>query len=875
MQTTSTSKNFRMGPFKLGMVYARLIILSGMAVLYTVLFPFIVDWLGPVGTALITVPVALAGWYFGIGAGLAASLASILLNTVLFRIVLGYEWITALTFGWPGNIMLILVAFFAGGLKQRSDEQAISDAKLHDRERFLSLSNLITMDILDVKQPDDRHYRLLSSLTNLFVADYGYIVRWDEVGQQADILATTLPSTDPNTQLTAGESSLIARALKTGAPILVEDSNSEPMVLPPSFENLSPPIRSAVIIPVMAGEYKFGTATLLFHVPRSLPGTEIEGAKHIGEQIALALRTIEQESEIHKRLREANALANIAQVLSETEHVGLETVLQLIVDSAKELIPEVEQAVIHLLDNEHQVLVPQAVSGFKKPSEGHLNMRLGEGIAGHVIETGEVMSIADVDSDASFLPKNKPARFRSLMVAPVESGEKRLGTISVQSGRPNTFSPGQQSLLRSLGTLAAIAIENAHLLETTQQGLKEVNALYHITQGLAASLDTGQLMQDAVDLLQKNFGYYQAEIFVIEPETEDLVVQQASGKTGELLKGQRLPAGAGIVGHAAETGEPFFTNDVDKVVFFFPHPLLPDTRSELSLPIKVGESVLGVLDIQQSAPNLLTERDLQLVSTVAEQLGVALQKAKLYTDLQSSLQQEKSMRSQLIQSERLALVGRLLASVSHELNNPLQAIQNALFLLKDERGISAQGQQDLQIVLSEAERMAALIDRLRTSYRPTRKEDFQTIQLNSVVEDIYALASTHLRHNQIAFEFHPDPNLPPIAGLPDQLRQVVLNLLMNAVEAMPGGGRLSVTTEYTNDGKVSVAVSDTGNGIEPEILPNIFDAFVTNKEAGTGLGLTITFDIIHRHNGHITAQNAPGGGAIFTFWLPALGKAPP
>jgi signal transduction histidine kinase len=574
------------------------------------------------------------------------------------------------------------------------------------------------------------------------------------------------------------------------------------------------------------------------------------------------------EEELQQRLREERALSDISLALSETERVGLNHVLQLIVDSARELLPDTEQAVIHLLDVEHQVLVPQAVSGFENPSAGKLNMRMGEGVAGQVIETGEMVNISDVETDIRFLPNKNLVRFRSLMVAPVESGEKRLGTISVQSGKPNAFLSTQQFLLKSLGTQAAIAIENARLLETTQQGFKEVNALYHVTQGLSASLETDQLMKDVVNLLQENFGYYHAAILVIDPETEDLVVRHGSGKPGEEMKNGRLKAGAGIIGQAAATGEPFFTNAVDEVVFYVPHPLLPLTQSELSMPIKVNNRVLGVLDVQQCPPGKLTNRDMQLVSTVAEQLSVALQKAELYSNLQTSLLQEKSMRSQLIQSERLALVGRLLASVSHELNNPLQAIHNALFLLKEERGISAQGQQDLQIVLAEAERMAALIDRLRTSYRPTRKEDFQTIQLNNVVEDIHTLVSTHLRHNRIAFEFHPDPYLPLVLGLPDQLRQVVLNLLMNAVEVMPEGGRVNVTTEWAGGNEVSVSVSDTGPGINPEILPNIFDAFVTNKEGGTGLGLTITYDIVHRHNGRILAQNAPEGGATFTFWIP-------
>jgi signal transduction histidine kinase len=855
---------------------ARLAIVLGATVLYFASFRQIIDAVGSLGIELVAVPVALAGWYFGIAVGVLASLTGNILVLLFFIAMPGYGldmWISSVP--WPGNLMVVTVGYIAGLLRQGLDQRYQIEMELRARERYFAIINHMTQDILALKNSDDMFYRLATHLTNLFVADYAYLTHWDPTRDQTTLIATTLylDQSSANLVLSPAEAAVVLSVLKSEKVLVIEDvSTSGYTINPGSFKQLSLPTRSALCIPIIIQEFKFGSALIAFDTPRRFTPEEIRRAEEVGKQMALGIRTIQQEAEIQQQLKEAYALAKIEQSLSETQRVSLSHVLQLIVDSARELLPGTEQAVIHMLDDEHQVLIPQAVSGFEGPSAGQLNMQLGQGVAGQVIEAGEVVSIADVDSDSRFLPQNQPARFRSLMVAPVQSGEKRLGTISVQSGQPKAFSPGQQSLLRSLGTQAAIAIENARLLETTQQGLKEVNALYHITQGMAGSLETRQLMQDVVDLLQQNFGYYLAEVFVIDPENEDLVVQHASGKIGELLKSQRLSAGAGIIGHAAETGKPFFTNEVDKIVFFVPHPLLPDTQSELAVPIKAGNRVLGVLDIQQCPPALLTERDLQLVSTVADQLAVALQKASLYSDLQASLAQEKTMQTQLVQSERLALVGRLLASVSHELNNPLQAIQNALFLLKEERGISEQGKQDLQIVLSEAERMAALIERLRTSYRPTREGDFQLIQLNNVVEDISTLVATHLRHNQIAFEFHSDPDLPLVLGLPDQLRQVTLNLLMNAVEAMSTGGCLSVSTEANENREVILSVSDTGPGIDPALLPHIFDAFVTSKESGTGLGLTITYDIIHRHNGRITARNNDGGGATFSFWLPVPGK---
>ena len=189
--------------------------------------------------------------------------------------------------------------------------------------------------------------------------------------------------------------------------------------------------------------------------------------------------------------------------------------------------------------------------------------------------------------------------------------------------------------------------------------------------------------------------------------------------------------------------------------------------------------------------------------------------------------------------------------------------------------MSPQGMNDLEIVLAESERMAGLIERLRDTYRPPQAEELQPTHLNAIIEDVYALVATHLRKNNVSFEFHPDFGLPVIMALPDQIRQVALNLMMNAVEAMTNGGKLTVSTAYSGDTREAMlTVTDTGMGISSAILPYIFDPFVTNKKRGTGIGLTISHDIVIKHSGRITAENNPdGSGATFKIWLP-LGSTP-
>ncbi len=853
-------------------------IVVGLTVAYVWAFRVIMATFGPAGTPLITLPVIAAGWFFGLPGGSLAGLLAIPLTIFLFWT---HEYGPAsqiIREALPGLLILLFVGIVTGALRKWVDDTLRVEAALRSRERYFALTNIMTQAILAGRNPEETCEHLTLHLVNLFEADAAYLTKWDEERRQHLLVAATRPVEEPVTSLPLppGEASLMEAVMQSGRPLAITDVTQSPYnITPPVWANRSKQTCSALAIPILVQEYTFGAAVICFDTPRHFTEEEISRAEQVGKNICLALWSIQQKDEIQTRLREADALAEIERALSETERIGLQTVLQNIVNSAKVLIAGAEQAVIHLLDEEHQVLVPKAVAGFEAPQEGRANMRLGEGAAGQAIVSGQVINITDITADARFVTPATLPTYRSLLVAPIQSGGKPIGAISVQSDRLLGFSRRDERLIRTLSTQAAIAIENARLLDATRQSLKEVEALYQINQGLVASIESYQLMKQVVNLLQKNFGYYHVQVYLVEAGSGDLVLQEATGKIGTKLKqrGHRLPAGTGIVGHAAETAQAFMTNDVDRVIFFYRNPLLFDTKAELAAPIKIEGKVVGVLDIQQRLPAQFDARDLHLVSGVADQLAVALQKANLYADLQRALQQEKAMRTQLIQSERLTVMGRLLASVSHELNNPLQAIQNALFLLKEERGLSPQGQQDLEIVLSEAERMAAMIARLRATYRPAQEDDFQPVDINNLVEDVYALIATHLRHNGISFAFHPDPSLPLVPGLADQLRQVLLNLFMNAVEAMKKGGRLDVCTLFLpKDHEVFLSVTDNGPGIEPSILPQIFDAFVTGKQNGTGLGLTISHDIIMKHRGRIQAHNNPEGGATFNIWLPLGGE---
>ena len=403
--------------------------------------------------------------------------------------------------------------------------------------------------------------------------------------------------------------------------------------------------------------------------------------------------------------------------------------------------------------------------------------------------------------------------------------------------------------------------------------LRESQMLFEISQMLAGTIDLSATLQqiaEAANTLIKSASRTILHLL----DDEGKILQSVAVSGTDLPKTDRrlnFKWGEGIAGLALASGQAIIVADVlnDERYISVSGEQEKTLRSLMVAPVKTGERSLGTLSVQSLTPGVFTQDDERLLTTLGAQAAVAIEKAKLYADLEASLQHEKATRAQLVQSEKLAALGRIVASVAHELNNPLQAIQNALYLIKLEESLSPQAREDLQTILDEADRMTDLIDRLRETYRPTASEEFYPDSLNVLLVEVQKLISTHLRHNQIEVRFLPDKDLPKVPMIRDQIKQVILNISLNAVEAMPEGGIMTIQTKaYPKNGGVSFSISDTGPSINPKILPYIFDPFVTTKEGGTGLGLAISYDIVHRHDGHIEVKSEPDRGTTFLVWLP-------
>jgi two-component system NtrC family sensor kinase len=311
--------------------------------------------------------------------------------------------------------------------------------------------------------------------------------------------------------------------------------------------------------------------------------------------------------------------------------------------------------------------------------------------------------------------------------------------------------------------------------------------------------------------------------------------------------------------------------------------------SALLAPLRIEHQRLGALVIYGGThAHMFIPRDLPFVQALANLAAVAIAETsqrERATLLQRDLAQTQSMhaetqarldtaQAQLLQSAKLAAVGELAASVAHEINNPLYAARNSLYLVEQDLPPSAPQRQFLEIAQGELGRIARIITRMRDFYRPARAE-LEPTNVNDVLLATIELVQTHLRHGQVTVITDLADELPEVTAHTDQIRQVFLNLLLNACDAMPNGGTLRITSREQQASPdqatgIVVQVADTGVGISAEHRKHLFEPFYTTKAQGTGLGLAISAHIITQHGGRIDVTSEVGVGTTFTVYLPLL-----
>jgi PAS domain S-box-containing protein len=410
-----------------------------------------------------------------------------------------------------------------------------------------------------------------------------------------------------------------------------------------------------------------------------------------------------------------------------------------------------------------------------------------------------------------------------------------------------------------------------HMERAMQQRHRELELLNLAGQALNASLDLDQVLSTTLDRACDLMEVFACSVWLIDPETGDLVCRCATGPHTNIVQGWRMAPGEGVVGWVAQSGESLVVDDMLTEERHF-RDVERQTglvlRSAVSVPLRIKENVIGTLQVLDPEVGRFKTTDLMLVESLASSAAIALENARLYEDLQQRMKELREAQAQLVQSAKMAAVGELAAGVAHEINTPLTSVLGYSELLLEHLPPDDPNQKRLATVVRQAGQARDVVGHLLEFSRQTRPHREQ-VSLNLVVQETLMLARQQMKNRRIAIEEEYAGALPPLQLDVPRMKQAFLNLVTNSLQAMPHGGTLGVRSEWVGD-EVAVQITDTGSGIAADDLPRIFEPFFTTRPVGqgAGLGLSVSLGIVEEHGGRIEVESELGKGSTFTVWLP-------
>jgi len=639
----------------------------------------------------------------------------------------------------------------------------------------------------------------------------------------------------------------------------------------------------------------------------------------IASQISGIIRTAQLFQDLKQKLYVQTKMGEVSQALSSA-WVNLPDLLNLIAKTCVE-ITGARGCILRLLDPYTGMLSVKAIYGLQREDITRPDLKLGEGLAGWVAENGEPILAEDVSKDVRFL---KTLRFtaRSILCVPIKSRDYVMGTLSLLDKDPLTgrqsFSKDDLNLLSGLASHAFMAIEHARYYERMEElasdnwlRLKELSILYHINTAMRSTVKLDRLLKIILTgvTIGGGLGFNRAILFLVNETTNQLRgimgVGPSNPDEANRIWSKKSTEQKPLVEMITEDPEPYEETEFEraaKKIWIPIHPnqgvlartviekkafnvaedpsYLGESRGIMqtlgvtrfaTVPLIAKDRVIGVLYVDNAYNHIpITDKDMNLLQMFADQAALAIENTNLYAHLEARNKQLKEVQDQLVQSEKLAALGEMAAAMAHEIRNPLVTLGGFARRLAKDADLKEQGRKYVEIIVKEVSRLEKILEDILTFSRKSELR-FQESDVNTILRETLEVLSEEIAEKEIEVNKILLTGLHKVKVDTQQIKQVFINIIQNSIEAMPERGRLNIVT-YNNrlgdqDG-VTIEFSDTGGGIPPEILDNIFNPFFTTKDSGTGLGLAIAHRIIENHHGIISVKNRPGKGVTFVINLP-------
>ncbi len=624
-----------------------------------------------------------------------------------------------------------------------------------------------------------------------------------------------------------------------------------------------------------------GFLTVAWREPRALSEANRTMLMAVGHQVGTALRniTLYRSARQVDRLRAVQAIATTI-----TSSLDLDIVLRRLLWATCRSLGADGGGVLLFEEETGAPEFALGMMGGEFIQGGHIPL-LQDEVINWALQHTEALRINDVHQDpritADLIDRLEGWGVRSLVYAPIEYRGKIVGVLAAVSKRRKAFDDRDLDLLEAVSPVAAVAVENARLYTSARDRVRELRVLNRVGLVLTATLDYEKVVRSALHQIRDLFSADGVALLQVDEKGTVHFIRAVSGEE-EIETQARLSSGEGIAGWVVANRQPVLLEDARSDPRW-KHPTKYhrpyQSRALMAVPLIVSGRVIGVVEVSCGERGVYTRDDLRVLKTLAPTLAVALENARLYEEQKQLLEERERTRAWMIHSEKIAALGKMAASIAHEINNPLQAIQGCITLLREElegEHREEKLEQYLSMAESEIARLSSVVRRVRDFYRPAREERRLT-NLHAVLEAVLELTHKQLRQSGVVVRQEWATHLPAIQANPDYLRHLFLNLILNAADAMPEGGTLCIRTSLESmessgeEGEkpaIRIDFIDTGTGMSPEVLEHIFEPFFTTKADGSGLGLSISREIVQAHGGRIAVESREGEGTTFSIWLP-------
>jgi signal transduction histidine kinase len=559
---------------------------------------------------------------------------------------------------------------------------------------------------------------------------------------------------------------------------------------------------------------------------------------------------------LQARYERLQLLHRVSEVIHST--LDPQEALRLIVSESVRLVNGVSGSVV-LVNPSSGFLEIQASQGLPA-SAAQLKLRVGEGITGWVARTGKPACVGDVIADPRYISVRPQAR--SELAVPFEVRGAVRGVLNVDSDALNAFGPREEELLSDLARQTGRVIENTWHYEQLRLKARLFESLAGVSRTINSTLNLDEALEAITREARQLMRVKMCSLMLLDESKAWLELRASDGAGPAYLGKPRLSVSESLLGSVVRRRKSAQVENV-QTSGRYQHVAVAHAEgliSLLSVPLIFAGEAIGALNVYTGQPYKFSDDEVRILTAFAELSAIAIEKARLY-------ERVVDVEEQLRQNEKLSALGLLAAEVAHEIRNPLTVMKMLYHSLNLQFPAGDPRTEDSRVMGEKMDHLNRIVESI-LDFARTAEPRLVAVNLNALIDELALLVRHKLANQNVKLVRELTAPLPPVRGDVTQLEQVVLNLVLNAVEAMPTGGTLVIRTRAAPDAVV-VEFQDTGTGMSEEQQQRAFRSLLsTTKAKGTGLGLAIVGRIVDAHNGRVRIQSCSGQGTTITIELP-------